>query len=117
MYQISNLLELSHNDLGDYNNTMSKGGKKYKITFDNGRSKFTEVYMLNSTYDAIHKFWFTKLKYKSIGSKIQRVKVSWKGSMTLPLLKNIIRIIHGLIAPNGLQQRIQLKGRIEFLKT
>ena len=56
MYQISNLLELSHNDLGDYNNTMSKGGKKYKITFDNGRSKFTEVYMLNSTDDAIHKF-------------------------------------------------------------
>ena len=42
------LLELVHLDLADFQNTMSKGGKKLYITFVDDFSKYTKVYLLKS---------------------------------------------------------------------
>ncbi|XP_075075906.1 uncharacterized protein LOC142162833 [Nicotiana tabacum] len=46
------LFELAHSDLADFKNTVSKGGKKYYITFVNDFSRYTKVYLLKSKDEA-----------------------------------------------------------------
>ena len=54
------LLELIHLDLTDFKNTINKSGKKYHITFVDGFSRCTKVYLLRSKDEAIEIF----LKHK-----------------------------------------------------
>ena len=54
------LLELVHLNLADFKNTMSRGGKKWYITFVDDFSKYTKVYLLKSKNEAEEIF----LKYK-----------------------------------------------------
>ncbi|XP_075074780.1 uncharacterized protein LOC142162334 [Nicotiana tabacum] len=42
------LLELVHSDLANFKNIVSKGGKKYYITFVDDFSRYTKVYLLKS---------------------------------------------------------------------
>ena len=46
------LLELIHSDLADFKNIVSKGGKKYYITFVDDFSRCTKVYLLKSKDEA-----------------------------------------------------------------
>ena len=46
------LLELVHLDLADFKNTISKGGKKWYITFVDDYSRYTKVYLLKSKDEA-----------------------------------------------------------------
>ena len=55
------LLELVHSDLTDFKNTMSKGGKKWYITFVDDYSRYTKIYLLKSKDEAEEMF----LKYKA----------------------------------------------------
>ena len=48
-------------DLRDFKNTMSKGGKKWYITFVDDFSKYTKVYLLKSKDEVEEMF----LKYKA----------------------------------------------------
>jgi len=42
------LLKLVHSDVADFKNTMSKGGKKWYITFVDDYPRYTKVYLLKS---------------------------------------------------------------------
>ena len=42
------LLELIHFDLGDLKQTMTRGGKKFYVTFIDDYSRFTRVYLLRN---------------------------------------------------------------------
>ena len=55
------LLELVYSDLADFKNTVSKGGKKYYITFVDDFSRYTKVYLLKSKDEAENMF----LKFKA----------------------------------------------------
>ena len=55
------LLELVHLDLADFKNSISRGGKRYYITFVDDFSRYTKVYLLRSIDEAETMF----LKYKA----------------------------------------------------
>ena len=55
------LLELVHSDLTDFKNTMSKGGKKWYITFVDDYSRYTKIYLLKYKDEVEEMF----LKYKA----------------------------------------------------
>ena len=46
------LLELMHSDLADFKNIVSKGGKKWYVTFVDDYSRYTKVYLLKSKDEA-----------------------------------------------------------------
>ena len=46
------LLELIHSNLADFKNSISKGGKRYYITFVDNFSRYTQVYLLKSKDEA-----------------------------------------------------------------
>ena len=55
------LLELIHCDLAEFKNHMSRGGKKYYVTFFNDYSCYTMVHLLSSKDEAEEMF----VKYKA----------------------------------------------------
>ena len=57
----SELLSLIHSDLGDLKNTMTRGGKRFYITFIDDYSKYTRVYLLRNKDETIDIF----IKYKN----------------------------------------------------
>ena len=57
----SELLSLIHSDLGDLKNTMTRGGKRFYITFIDEYSRYTRVYLLRNKYEEIDAF----IKYKN----------------------------------------------------
>ena len=58
------LLELMNLDLADFKNTMSKGGKKWYITFVDDFSRYTKVYFLKSKNEAEEMFLNIKQKWR-----------------------------------------------------
>ena len=61
----SELLELIHNDLGDFKNYMSRGGKKYYMTFIDDYSKYTRVYLLSSKDEVENMFIKFKIEVEN----------------------------------------------------
>ena len=55
------MLELIHYDLGDLKQTMTRGGKKFYVTFIDDYSSFTRVYLLRNKDEAFDMF----LSYKA----------------------------------------------------
>ena len=49
----SKLLRLIHSDLGNLKNTMTRGGKRFYITFIDDYSRYTRVYLLRNKYEAM----------------------------------------------------------------
>jgi len=71
----THLLELVHSDLPDFKNTMSKGGKKWYITFVGDYSWYTKVYLLKSRYEAEEMFLKYKTKVENqLDQKIKRLR-------------------------------------------
>ncbi|XP_039141238.1 uncharacterized protein LOC120278531 [Dioscorea cayenensis subsp. rotundata] len=117
----SKLLELIHTDLADFKNTISKGGKKYYVTFIDDFSRYTKVYLLRSKDEAGEMF----LKYKTevenqLDRKIKRVRSDRGGEYNTDYLKEFCEkngIIHELTAPYTPQQNgIAERKKIELLK-
>ena len=68
------LLELIHSDIGDLKQTMTRGGKKFYMTFIDDYSRFTRVYLLKNKDEAFDMF----LSYKGgvenqLDRKIKRI--------------------------------------------
>ena len=71
----SELLSVIHSDLGDLKNTMTRGGKRFYITFINDNSRYTRVYLLINKDEAMNAF----IKYKNevenqLSMKIKKLK-------------------------------------------
>jgi hypothetical protein len=49
-------LDLIHSDLCETNGILTKGGKRYFITFIDDSTRFCYVYLLESKYEALHYF-------------------------------------------------------------
>ena len=57
----SELLSLINSDLGDLKNTMTRGGKRFYITFIDYYSRYTKFYLLRNKYETMDAF----IKYKN----------------------------------------------------
>ena len=76
----SDLLRLIHSDLGDLKNTMTRGCKRFYITFIDDYSRYTRVYLLINKDEARDVF----IKYKNevenqLSKKIKRLKTNRGG--------------------------------------
>ena len=83
------LLELVYSDLADFKNTVSKGGKKWYITFVDDYSRYTKVYLLKSKDETEEMF----LKYKAevenqLDRKIKRLRSDRGGEYDTNSLAN-----------------------------
>ncbi|KAL0348559.1 UNVERIFIED_CONTAM: Retrovirus-related Pol polyprotein from transposon TNT 1-94 [Sesamum angustifolium] len=95
-------------DLADFKNTLSKGGKKYYISFVDDYSRYTKIYLLRSKDEASEMF----LKYKAevenqLDKKIKRLRSDRGGEYGTNFLKEFCEnngIIHETSAPYTPQQ-------------
>ena len=79
------LLELIHSDLGDLKQIMTRGGKKFYVTFTDDYSRFTKVYLLRYKDEAFNMFLSYKAKVENqLDRKIKRIR-SDKGGEYIPL--------------------------------
>ncbi|KAL0303170.1 UNVERIFIED_CONTAM: Retrovirus-related Pol polyprotein from transposon TNT 1-94 [Sesamum radiatum] len=108
------LIELIHSDLADFKNTLSKGGKKYYISFVDDYSGYTKIYLLRTKDEATEIF----LKYKcevenQLDKRIKRLRTDRGGEYSTNFLKEFCEnndIIHETSAPytpqqNGIAER------------
>ncbi|XP_074290879.1 uncharacterized protein LOC141617597 [Silene latifolia] len=114
VHRASTLLELIHSDLGDFRNTMSRGGKRYYITFVDDFSRYTKVYLLSTKDEAEQKFMIYKAEVENqLDLKIKRVRSDRGGEYDGYPLKKYCEengIIHEITAPftpqqNGIAER------------
>ena len=69
------LLELIHYDLGDLKQTMTKGGKKFYVTFNDEYSRFTSVHLLRNNDETFDMFLSYKSEVKNqLDKKINRIR-------------------------------------------
>ena len=61
MSRETKLLELVHYDLGDLKQTMTRGSKKFYVTFIDNYSRFTRIYLLRDKDETFDMF----LSYKT----------------------------------------------------
>ena len=79
------LLELIHSDLGDLKQTMTRGGKKFYVTFIDDDSRFTRVYLLRNKDEAFDMFLSYKAEVENqLYRKIKRIR-SDRGGEYIPL--------------------------------
>ena len=65
------LLELVHYDLGDLKQTMTRGSKKFYVTFIDNYSRFTRIYLLRDKDETFDMF----LSYKAeVENQLDRIK-------------------------------------------
>ena len=65
----SQVLDLIHSDVCELNGTLTRGGKRYFITFIDDFSRFTYVYLMRSKYEAFDMFKRFKNKVENLFSK------------------------------------------------
>ena len=69
------LLELIHSDLGDLKQTMTRGGKKFYVTFIDDYSRFARIYLLRSKDEAFDMFLSYKAEVENqLDRKIKRIR-------------------------------------------
>ena len=69
------LLELIHFDLCEFEGILTRGGNRYIITFIDDFSKYTIVYLLKNKSDAFENFQiFLKQVENQFGRKIKRTR-------------------------------------------
>ena len=69
------LLELIHSNLGDLKQTMTRGGKKFYVTFIDDYSRFTRVYLLRNTDEVFDMFLSYKVEVENqLDRKIKRIR-------------------------------------------
>ena len=78
------LLELIHYDLGDLKKTMTRGGKKFYVTFIDDYSRFTRVYLLRNKDEALDMFLRYNELENQLDRKIKRIR-SNRGGEYIPL--------------------------------
>ena len=58
------LLNLIHSDLGDLKQTMTRGGKRFCITFIDDFSRYIKLYLLRNKDEVFDKFLIIRMKLK-----------------------------------------------------
>ena len=108
----SELLSLVHSDLEDLSQTMTRGGKKYYITFIDDFSRYTKVYLLKNKDEAFNIFLIYKTEVENqLIRKIKRIR-SDRGGEYIALNEFCEKegIIHEVTPPyspqsNGIAER------------
>ena len=81
------LLELIHSDLGDLKQTMTRGGKKFYVTFIDDYSKFTRVYLLRNKDEAFDMFLSYKAEVENqLDRKIKRIRSDKGANISLEMI-------------------------------
>ena len=79
------LLELIHSDLGDLKQTMTRGGKKFYVTFIDDYSRFARIYLLRSKDETFDMFLSYKAEVENqLDRKIKKIR-SDRGGEYIPL--------------------------------
>ncbi|XP_075080437.1 uncharacterized protein LOC107771575 [Nicotiana tabacum] len=69
------LLSLIHTDLDDLKQTMSRGGKRYYVTFIDNLSTYTKLYLLRNKDDAFNAFISYKTEVENqLSRKLKRIR-------------------------------------------
>ena len=63
-----------HSDICEYNGVLTRGGKRYFITFIDDSSRFTYVYLLRTKDEAFDKFKLFKAEIENQKEKINKLK-------------------------------------------
>ena len=75
MTRETKLLELIHSDLGDLKQAMTRGGKKFYVTFIDDYSRFTRVYFLRNKDEAFNMFLSYKAEVENqLDREIKRIR-------------------------------------------
>ncbi|KAL2237783.1 UNVERIFIED_CONTAM: Retrovirus-related Pol polyprotein from transposon TNT 1-94 [Sesamum indicum] len=102
------LLELIYSDLADFRNTLSKGGKKYYISFVDDFSRYTRIYLLKSKDEVAEIYLKFKAEVENqLEKKIKRLRSDRGGEYNTKFLKEFCEIngiIHEMSAPYTPQQ-------------
>ena len=69
MKKKTNLLELIHSDVCDSNDVLTRGGKRYFITFIDDFSKYCYVYLINHKHEFFEKF---KIYKSEVENQLER---------------------------------------------
>ena len=101
-----------HFDLGDLKQTMTRGGKKFYVTFIDDYYRFTKVYLLRNKDEAFDMFLSYKAEVDNqLDRKIKRIR-SDRGGEYIPLNDYCEKkeIIHEVTSPyspelNGVAER------------
>ena len=112
MTREAKLLELIHSNLGDLKQTMTRGGKKFYVTFIDDYSRFTRVYLLRNKDEGFDMFLSYKAKVENqLDRKFKRIR-SDRGGKYIPLNDYCEKkgIIHEVTPPyspesNGVAER------------
>ena len=112
MTRETKLFELIHSDLGDLKQTMTRGGKKFYVTFIDDYSRFARIYLLRSKDEAFDMFLSYKAEVENqLDRKIKRIR-SDRGGEYIPLNDYCEKegIIHEVTPPyspesNGVAER------------
>ena len=79
------LLKLIHFDLEDLKQTMTRGGKKFYVTFIDDYSRFTRVYLFRNKDEAFNMFLSYKAEVENqLNRKIEMI-ISDRGDEYIPL--------------------------------
>ena len=118
------LLELIHSDLGDLKQTITRGGKKFYVTFIDDYSRFTRVYLLRNKDKTFDMFLSYKAEVENqLDRKIKRIRYD-RGGEYIPVNdycenEGIILEVTPPYSPesNGVAERknITLKKMMNFL--
>ena len=74
----TDLLILIHTDLGYLKQSMTRGGKKYQMTFIDDFSRYTKFYLLKNKYEVYNIFLLYKKSRKSTKLKNQTSQIRQK---------------------------------------
>ena len=93
----NNLLELVHSNICDLHSKLTRGGKRYFITFIDDLSKYTYVYLLRTKDEALEKFKLYKSEVENhLGCKIKTLQ-SDRGGEYFSLEFDNFYETHGII--------------------
>ena len=71
------ICSLIHSDLGDLKKTMTRGGKRYYITFIDDFSRYTKVYLLRNKDEVGENFSIYKNEVENqLGKKIKKLRTN-----------------------------------------
>ena len=80
MTRETKLLELIHYDLGDLKQTMTRGGKKFYVTFIDDYFRFTRAYLHRNKDEAFDMFLSYKAEVENqLDTKIKRIRSNREG--------------------------------------
>ena len=83
-FRESELLSLIHTDLGDLQQTMTRGGEKYYVTFIDDFFRFTKVYLPRNKHEAFDIFLIYKVEVENqLNRKIKKIRSNRGGEYVL----------------------------------